>query len=53
MSDEKVIPFRPRPRVIPEGELEAVRHATRNWHPQLRELMFPEHAKLERERSEE
>lgn len=51
MSDEKIIPFKPRSREIPEQELEVFRHATRNWHPQLRALMFPEHAKVERERS--
>jgi hypothetical protein len=54
MSDEEVvIPFRPRPRTIAEGELDAVRQMTRNWHPELRELMFPEHAKLDRARSKD
>lgn len=53
MSDEQVvIQFRPRPRVISEGELDAFRQMTRNWHPQLRELMFPDHAKLDRGRPE-
>jgi hypothetical protein len=51
MSDDKVIPFKPRPRVLSEQELEVFRHTTRNWHPQLRDLMFPEHVKQERERS--
>jgi hypothetical protein len=53
MSDDKVIPFKPRPRVPSQQELEVFRHATRNWHPQLRELMFPDHMKLERERSQD
>jgi len=50
MSDQKVIPFRPRPQPISEDELNAYRQMTRNWTAQLRELMFPEHAKLDRER---
>lgn len=49
MSDEKVIPFKPRPREISEQELEVFRHITRNWDPRLRELMLPEHAKQDRE----
>lgn len=50
MSDEKIIPFKPRPRLISEQELEMFRHITRNWSQQLRELMLPAYAKLERER---
>ena len=53
MSDEKIIPFRPRPRVISDDELEAFLHATRNWPPQLRELMFRDYANLQRERQKE
>lgn len=52
MSDEKVIPFKPRPRAISEQELEVFRLATRNWDPQLRELLLPEHVELEREGSQ-
>jgi hypothetical protein len=44
MSDErKVIPFRKRPRPPSEAELEVYRQMTRNWSPQMRRLMFPEH----------
>lgn len=50
MSDDKVIPFKPRPREISEQELEVFRLITRNWPPQLRALMLPEHDKLQRER---
>lgn len=53
MSDDKIIPFKPRPRVISEQELDAFRLATRNWHPMMREMMFPEHAKQERDREQE
>jgi hypothetical protein len=53
MSDDKVIPFKPRPRVLSQQELEVFRHATRNWHPQLRDLMFPDHVKQENERSKD
>jgi hypothetical protein len=41
MSDAKVIPFRQRPPS--EAELEAYRRITRNWHPEMRRLMCPEH----------
>lgn len=41
-TGDNVIPFRPRPPS--EGELDAYRSMTRNWHPQLRQLMFPRHA---------
>jgi hypothetical protein len=44
MSDEKVIPFRPRPRVVSEGELDAYRRMTRQWHPDMQRLVFPEYA---------
>jgi len=53
MNDEKVIPFRPRRRVIFDNELNSFLQMTRNWHPQLREMMFPEHAKREQERPDE
>jgi hypothetical protein len=43
MSDNKVIPFRKRPPS--ENELEAYRQMTRNWHPQMRQSVFPEHFK--------
>ena len=52
MSDDKVIPFKPRPREISEQELEVFRRMTRNWHPQLRELILPEHARRDRESSQ-
>jgi hypothetical protein len=41
VSDDNVIPFRKRPPS--ESELEAYRLLTRNWSPQLRQLMFPEY----------
>jgi hypothetical protein len=43
MSDSNVIPFRKRPPS--ENELEIYRKITRNWHPEMRALMFPEHFK--------
>jgi hypothetical protein len=43
MSDDVVIPFRQRPPT--EAELEAYRKMTKDWHPELRRLMFPEHFK--------
>jgi hypothetical protein len=49
MNDDKIIPFKPRPRVPSEQEIEAFLHATRNWPPQLRELLLPEHMKRARE----
>jgi hypothetical protein len=48
MSDSNVIPFRKRPPS--EMELEMYKRMTRNWHPELKEMMFPEHAKREKER---
>jgi len=41
MSDSKVVPFRKRPPSEPE--LEAYRRMTRNWHPEMQRLIFPEH----------
>lgn len=49
MSDAKVIPFRKRPPS--EAELEAYRRVTRNWHPDMRRLVFPEHFKKEQARA--
>ena len=43
MTDQKVIPFRKRPPS--EAELEMYRQITRNWHPEMRRLMLPEHFK--------
>lgn len=45
MNDDNVIPFRKRPPS--EGELEAYRRLTRNWSPELRRLMFPDHFRHE------
>jgi hypothetical protein len=46
MSD-KVVPFRRRrPTEVP---LEFYWKITRSWHPQLRELMFPEYFKLDKQ----
>lgn len=41
MTDRKVIPFRKRPPS--KAELEAYERMTRNWHPEMRRLLFPEH----------
>jgi hypothetical protein len=41
MSDRKVVPFRKRRPC--EAELEVYRRMTRNWHPEMQRLMFPEH----------
>ncbi len=43
MTDNKVVPFRKRPPS--EAELEVYRRITRNWHPEMRRLMLPEHFK--------
>ena len=40
MSNDNVIPFRKRPPS--ETELEYYRIMTRDWHPQMRQAMFPE-----------
>ena len=47
MNDDNVIPFRRRPQLPSEAELEAYRQATRNWHPEVRRLKYPEHYELE------
>ena len=43
MTDRKVIPFRKRPPS--QAELEMYRQITRNWHPDMRRLMLPDHFK--------
>ena len=50
MSDDKIIPFRKRPPS--ENELEIFRKMTRNWHPDMRKLMFPEHVRHDEEAKE-
>lgn len=45
MTDRKVVPFRKRPPSL--AELVAYRHATRKWHPQMQQLVFPDHFQLE------
>ena len=49
MSSDNVIPFRPRPPS--EEELEVYRQATRNWSPEMKRLMFPEHFRQEQQRT--
>lgn len=49
MTDAKVIPFGKRPPS--EAELEAYRQVTRNWHPEMRRLVFPEHFKKDQARA--
>ncbi len=46
MTKDNVIPFRPRPPS--DGELDAYRTMTRNWHPQMRQLLFPQHVEHDR-----
>jgi hypothetical protein len=41
MSDDKVIPFRKRPPS--EAEIERYRLMTRGWHPNVRQLIAPQH----------
>lgn len=41
MSDDKVVPFRPRPPS--KAEIAVYEAITRNWQPELRQRMFPEH----------
>jgi hypothetical protein len=43
MSDDNVIPFRKRPPS--RTELEIFRQMTKNWHPDMKRLMFPEYFK--------
>jgi hypothetical protein len=49
MADEKVVPFRKRPPS--QAELEAYMRMTRNWHPEMRRLVFPELFKKEQARA--
>jgi hypothetical protein len=42
-----VIPFRTRPRRPSEAELEIYRQVTRNWLPDVRRLVFPEHYEID------
>lgn len=48
MNDSNVIPFRKRPPS--DVELEVYERMTRNWHPELKQMMFPEHFKREEQR---
>jgi hypothetical protein len=50
MSNDNVIPFRKRPPS--ESELEIYRQITRNWHPDMRRLMFPEHFERDQRQDE-
>lgn len=51
MSDNKVVPFRKR---RPDGAADVGREMyermTRHWHPEIKEMMFPEQFKQEQER---
>jgi hypothetical protein len=49
VNEDNVIPFRKRPPS--EAELEIYRQITRGWHPELRKMMFPDHFRLDLERS--
>jgi hypothetical protein len=48
VADNKVIPF--RKRAPSPTELEAYQRMTRHWSPTLRQLMFPEYFRREREK---
>jgi hypothetical protein len=48
LSDDNVIPFRKRPPS--EAELEMYRRITRTWSAQMKEIFFPEHFRLDREK---
>ena len=47
MNQNNVIPFRKRPTPPSDAELERYRQATRNWHPEMRRRLFPEHYEIE------
>jgi hypothetical protein len=47
MNQDNVIPFRKHPAPPSEAELERYRQATRNWHPEMRRKLFPEHYEIE------
>jgi hypothetical protein len=49
MTDRKIIPFRKRPPS--ENELAVYREITRNWHREMRQLIFPEHFRLDSDRT--
>jgi len=53
MSEDNVIPFRKRQRPPTERELEVYRQATRNWTPQMRQLMFPHYFEHDQNHSDE
>jgi hypothetical protein len=48
VTDRKIVPFRKRPPSLPE--LVIYQQATRRWHPQMQQLLFPEHFRLEPQR---
>jgi hypothetical protein len=48
-----VIPFRPRPRLPTQAELEIYRQVTRNWLPDVRRLVFPDHYEIDLQFSED
>jgi hypothetical protein len=52
-NEGNVIPFRTRPRRPSEAELEIYRQVTRNWLPDVRRLVFPEHYELDLQFSED
>ena len=45
MSDRKVVPF--RKRAPSPAEIAIYRQITRSWHPEMRQLMLPEHFRLD------
>lgn len=45
MGDCKVIPFRKRRPSA--AELAAYQQMTRRWHPEMRQLIFPDHTRHE------
>ena len=40
-EDRKVVPFRKRPPSA--TEMDVYRRITRNWSPEMRRMLFPEH----------
>lgn len=48
MDQNNVIPFRKRPPS--DIEVETYERMTRNWHPELKQMMFPEHFKREQDK---
>ena len=51
MSENNVIPFRKRPAPsTPDVGIETYARMTRTWHPEIKELMFPEQFKQEQAR---